>query len=86
MIEYKVLNKTDSAEMQLSRGDVVDVEIVSNSGKVDVQVMHSDGTEIYRGNDAKTGSFKLNITNAGFYTISVSGDNANGSVRFIKEK
>ncbi len=86
IIEYNVLNKTDSAELQLSEGDVADVEIISNSGKVDVLIMHSDGTEIYRGNDAKTGSFKLNITKAGTYTISVSGVNANGSVRVINEK
>jgi hypothetical protein len=86
IIEYRVLNKTDSAELQLSAGDVVDVEIVANSGKVDVLVKHSDGTEIYRGNDATTGSFKLDIAKAGTYQFSVSGDNANGSVRFIKEK
>ncbi len=86
IIEYRVLNKTDSAELQFDEGDVVDVEIFSNSGKVDVLVKNSDGTEIYRGNDAKTGSFKLNITKAGTYTITVSGDNANGSVRVIKEK
>lgn len=85
IIEYRVLNKTDSAELQLSEGDVVNVDIVSNSGKVDVMAKHSDGTEIYRGNNAITGSFKLEITRAGTYTFTVSGDNANGSVRFIKE-
>lgn len=86
IIEYNVLNITDSAELQLSEGDVVDVEIISNSSKVDVLVKHSDGTEIYKGNDAKTGSFKLSITKTGTYTITVSGANANGSVRVIKEK
>ncbi len=41
-----------------------------------------DGEEIYRGDDASSGSFSLEIPKTGTYKFSVTGTNAKGSVSF----
>lgn len=82
IMDYSVLNKTDSQEMDLEEGTIIDVVIEDESGRVDILVTEVDGEEIYRGDDASSGSFSLEIPKTGTYKFSVKGTNAKGSVSF----
>ena len=83
IMEYSVLNKTETHEMKLEEGKVVNVVIENNSGRLEVLVKDSDGEELYRGDNAASGKFSLKIPKTDTYTFSVKGTNAKGGVSFI---
>lgn len=82
IMDYSVLNRTETHEMNLEQGSIVDVVIENNSGRVDILVTDADGQEIYRGDDASSSKFSLNIPKTGTYKFSVTGSKAKGSVSF----
>jgi hypothetical protein len=82
IMDYKVLNKTETHEMKLDKGAKVDVAIKNTSGRLDVFVESADGKEIYKGNDIESGQFTLEIKDAGNYKFIVTGSKAKGSVSF----
>lgn len=83
VMDYTVLSRTETHEMDLQEGDVVNVEIENTSGRLDVQITGPDGQVIYQGDDADSGAFSITIPKTGTYTFSVTGDGARGSVSFI---
>lgn len=82
IMDYKVLNKTETHEMKLDKGAKVDVAIKNKSGRLDVIVESADGKEIYKGNDIESGQFTLEIEDSGTYKFTVIGAKAKGSVSF----
>lgn len=86
IMDYSVFTGTDYQLLELEKGDEIAVEIVSDSGRIDLEVKIEDKEPIYTGSDASTGSFKLTIPESGTYKCSVTGEKAKGSVSFIKEK
>ena len=85
VLEYSVLNSTQTHEMTLEQGERLHVQIENKSGRLDIVVSSPDGKEIYRGNNADTGEFYLEIQQTGEYSFSVTGADAKGSVGFVKE-
>ena len=86
LLEYSILNKAQTHEMDLKQGTMVRVEIESQSGRIDVVVTDKNGEEIYKGNGASSGSFSLEIPQTDTYRFSVAGSNAKGSVSFTVEE
>lgn len=82
IITYLILNGTETHQMGLEKGNTIDVKIESISGKVDLIVTDSEGNELYKGNNADSGSFKLIVPTTDTYIFAVSGDKAKGSVSF----
>ena len=85
-LDYSFLDKTETHTMNLEQGTGVKVKIESLSGRIDVVVSDAYGKELYRGNDASSGSFLLEIPETGAYTFSVTGSRADGSVAFAVEE
>ena len=85
IMEYTVLNTTDSQLLELEDGDIVDFEIVSESGKLNIIVQKDGEKPVYEGTDIPTSSFKVEITEKGTYKFSVTGKKAKGSVSIVKE-
>lgn len=83
IMDFKVLNDTDYQLLKLEQGDFVNVEIVHDSGQLNIDVQKDDDEPIYRGNNVPTSSFQLEITESGTYKFSVTGEKAKGSVSFI---
>ena len=86
ILDYSFLDKTETHTMDLMQGTDVNVKIESLSGRIDVVVSDAYGKELYRGNDASSGSFLLEIPETGAYTFSVTGSRAEGSVAFAVEE
>ncbi len=82
IFEYDILNDTKTHNMLLEEGAIVAVAIDNVSGRLDIIVAGSDGVEIYRGNNASSGEFKLIIPKTNTYNFSVTGKDAKGSVSF----
>lgn len=84
VMEYAVLNKTETQDFTLAVGDVLAFDIVSESGTVNISVQKGDDTPIYQGNGVPTSSFEVTITDAGTYKCTVVGRQAKGSVSIVK--
>lgn len=84
IMEYKVLNKSDSQMFELQKGDSVDFVIISESGKLDIVMQKDNDEPIYRGTDIPTSSFRVEIEETGRYKLTVTGENAKGSISAVK--
>ena len=82
---YDKFNSTESHSLKLEKDDVIKVEIVDTEGKIDIEVKNIENDNvIYRANDAQSADFELIITEDGEYEFVVTGDSAEGSVKFEK--
>jgi hypothetical protein len=79
---YSELTGVQTHEMRLNAGDVIDVEILSDGGRLDISVSYGPGIVLYQGHDADSGCFKLVVREAGIHTFKVSGKKASGRVLF----
>ena len=83
-MEYSILNREESADLNLVEGDRLQVTLSHSEGSVDVIVLLEGKELIYQGNGQQNADFILEITEAGNYHISVSGHQAKGNVSFTR--
>ena len=83
-MEYSILNREESADLNLVEGDRLQVTLSHSEGSVDVIVRLEGQEPIYRGNGQQNAGFVLEITETGNYHISVSGHQAKGNVSFTR--
>ena len=81
-MEYRILDKEESAEMKLTEGDRIQVHISHTSGNVDVIVGENGEELIYKGTEQENADFILTIPKTGCYHISVTGHRAKGEISF----
>ena len=84
LMEYTVLNTTDGQTLSLEAGDTMDVAVVSASGTVSVKIQKEGELPLYDQEDVPTGQFSLEIPEDGEYNITVTGEQARGSVSFVR--
>lgn len=84
ILDYNILNRTESQMLELEEGDIVDFDITSVSGKIDIVLQNEGDDPSYKGTSAPTSSFAVEIVTTGEYEISVTGENARGSVSIMK--
>lgn len=85
VMEYSIFNTTDSQTLKLNKGDVLDVKIVSDSGKLSVLLQNDEGESVYKGNDVPTSDFQIEIKESGTFELIVTGEQAKGSLS-VKKK
>ena len=89
-MEYRILDKEESAEMKLTEGDQIQVHISHTTGNVDVIVGQKGEEPIYKGTGQNNADFILTVPKTGCYHISVTGHRAKGEISFtcipLKEK
>ena len=87
IMEYRIFNTTDSQPLKLEKGDVIDAEIVCDSGRLSVKIQKDDETPIYEKDkiDLST-TFQVPIEESGTYNITRKGEKAKGSVCFKRVK
>ena len=83
-MEYSILNREESADLNLTEGDRLRVSLSHTEGSADVIVLLEGKELIYQGNGQQNADFILEITEAGNYHISVSGHQAKGNVSFTQ--
>ena len=83
-MEYRVLDREESADLVLTEGDRLQVSLSHTNGTVDVTVGLKGKKPVYRGSGQQNAGFVLEIAETGSYHISVSGHQAKGSVFFTR--
>ena len=83
-MEYSMLNQEESADLNLTEGDRLQVFLSHAEGTVDVTVGMEGQTPIYRGNGQQNADFVLEIVETGNYHLSVSGHQAKGNISFTR--
>ena len=83
-MEYSILNREESADLNLTEGDRLRISLSHTEGSVDVIVRLEGQEPIYRGNGQQNAEFVLEIAETGNYHISVSGHQAKGIVSFTR--
>ena len=83
IVEYKILNKTDSQSLKIQSGDTIIAEIIVNGGTLAIKIQKDGEPPIYEQSViSSSGKFDLTVDESGIYTVTVSGTNAKGSVSF----
>lgn len=83
-MKYTSFNTTDEQLLKLEAGDVLDVAVVNDSGKLSVTVQKEQDDPVYETEEAETGTFQIQITDGGTYQVTVTGEHAKGSFRISK--
>ena len=81
-MEYNILDKEESDELNLTKGDQIHVSISHTAGNVDVIVGQNGKEPIYKGTGQENADFILTIPKTGCYFISVTGHRAKGAISF----
>ena len=83
-MSYSVLNREETAVLELTAGDQLRAVLSHTEGSVDVTVGIDGKAPIYRGNGQRNADFVLEIAETGSYRIAVSGHQAKGGVSFTR--
>lgn len=86
IMEYKMLNTTDSQDLKLEAGDTINAKIGVDSGNLSIKIQKDDEQPVYEGDDiSASDEFGVAIEKSGTYTISVTGKKTKGSISFTTE-
>ena len=79
-LDIEKMNGTDLHTLELSRGDVLQIQFETEKGNLYMEIKAPDGTAVYRGNGKETTDFTVNIRESGVYTVVVEARHAKGTI------
>ena len=80
LLDIEKMNGTDLHTLELSRGDVLQIQFETEKGELSMEIKAPDGTAVYRGNGKETTDFTVNIRESGVYTVVVEARHAKGTI------
>lgn len=85
IMDYKVLNTTDTQELSAEAGDTIRAKIIVEKGSLAIKVQKDNEEEpLYESDEVfMSNEFDIEIDESGIYTVTVTGKKAKGSVSFI---
>ena len=86
LLDIEKMNGTDLHTLELSRGDVLQIQFETEKGELYMEIKAPDGTAIYRGNGKETTEFAVNIRESGIYTVVVEARHAKGTIHIQLEE
>ena len=86
LLDIEKMNGTDLHTLELSRGDVLQIQFETEKGELYMEIKAPDGTAVYRGNGKETTAFTVNIHKSGVYTIVVEARHAKGTIHVQLEE
>ncbi|GEM_PF-974459 len=85
-IDFEILNSAYEHELVMEEGESIEVSIHKESGEISVLIQQESHDPVYKGDDVQDGEFEVIISEAGTYTVSVTGKKAKGRVIFTRQK
>ena len=84
IMDYKVLNTTDSQNLVVAEGDTIHAEIIIEKGNLSFKIQKDDEqVTVYEGKDVSfSNEFDVEIEESGTYIVTVTGEKTRGSVSF----
>lgn len=87
IMKYTVFNTTDSQELKVNAGDTVHAEIVMDKGLLSYKIQKGNDKPIAEGKGISASkAFDVKAEESGIYTVTVIGERAKGSVKFVVER
>ena len=86
LLDIEKMNGTDLHTLELSRGDVLQIQFETEKGELYMEIKAPDGTAVYRGNGKETTDFTVNIRESGVYTVVVEARRAQGTIDIQREE
>ena len=86
LLDIEKMNGTDLHTLELSRGNVLQIQFETEKGSMYMEIKEPDGTAVYRGNGKETTDFTVNIRKSGVYTVVVEARHAKGIIHVQLEK
>ena len=80
LLDIEKMNGTDLHTLELSRGDVLQIQFETEKGNLYMEIKAPDGTAVYRGNGKETTDFTVNIRESGVYTVVVEARHSKGTI------
>ena len=80
LLDIEKMNGTDLHTLELSRGDVLQIQFETEKGNLYMEIKAPDGRAVYRGNGKETTDFTVNIRESGVYTVVVEARHAKGTI------
>ena len=84
-LRFSVMNTEEAQTLTFQEGDTLAVSWLVESGSVDVLIAMAGEAPLYQANGRRNGdeaAFDLTIPKTGDYTVTVTGHNAKGWLRF----
>ena len=78
---YSVFSGTKTHSLKLEKGDIMNVEIVSEDGTLNLSLQMNEKEPLYAEENVPTDSFSLSIEESGTYELTLTGEDAKGSVK-----
>ena len=86
IMEYTALNTTDSQDLVVEAGDIIHAEIVVEAGHLSYKIQKDDDEPIAESEGIFFSvEYDFDVEKSGTYTVTVTGENAKGSVKFVVE-
>ncbi|HPO27727.1 MAG TPA: hypothetical protein PK315_09660 [Petrotogaceae bacterium] len=82
ILNFNVLNSTETHTITLAENDIIDVVIEKSRGELDISVVDNNEKTLYKGDNASPGQFSLTVSHSGNHKFSVTGRKAAGYVSF----
>jgi len=79
-MDFKEWSSKNKCELSLNKGDVLQIEVVHENGKIALTVKGKKGSEPYTGNDLESGLFTVTVSETDKYEIRITGKDATGKV------
>ena len=85
-MEYTAFNTTDSQDLVVKAGDTIHAELVIEDGLLSYKIQKNDDEPIAESKGIFFSvEFDVEVEESGTYTITVTGEKAKGSVKFVVE-
>ena len=86
IMEYTEFNTTDSQDLVVEAGDIIHAEIVVEAGHLSYKIQKDDDEPIAESEGIFFSvKYDFDVEKSGTYTVTVTGENAKGSVKFVVE-
>ncbi|HRR89413.1 MAG TPA: hypothetical protein P5161_01350 [Eubacteriales bacterium] len=79
-MDFKEWSSKDKCEISLNEGDVLQIEVFREGGKIALTVSGKNGSEPYTGNDLQSRKFTVTVHETDRYEIQITGKGATGKV------
>ena len=86
IMEYTAFNTTDSQDLVVEAGDIIHAEIVVEDCHLSYKIQKDDDEPIAESEGIFFSvEYDFDVEESGTYTVTVTGENAKGSVKFVVE-
>ena len=79
-MDLKQWSAKNKCELSVDRDDVLQIEVIRESGEIALMVSGNNGSEPYSGNDLQSGIFTVAVSEADEYVVRIAGKDATGKI------